>query len=72
MDDSPPGSSVHDISQAKLLERVAISSSEVLQEPEIEPMYFVSLELTDGSFPLGHLESPMGKLKNETPGLAKP
>ena len=72
MDDSPPGSSVHDISQAKLLERVAISSSKVLQEPEIEPMYFVSLALTDGSFPLGHLASPMGKLKNETPGLANP
>ena len=37
MDCSPPGSSVHGISQAKLLEWVAISFSGDLPDPEIKP-----------------------------------
>ena len=38
MDYSPPGSSVHGISQARILEQVAISSSRDLPYPGIEPM----------------------------------
>ena len=37
MDCSPPGSSVHGILQARILERVAISSSRGLPDPGIEP-----------------------------------
>ena len=36
-DYSPPGSSVHGISQARILEWVAISSSRDLPDPGIEP-----------------------------------
>ena len=36
-DCSPPGSSVHEIFQARRLERVAISSSGDLPDPGIEP-----------------------------------
>ena len=38
MDCSPPGSSVHGISQARILEWVAISFSRDLPDPGIEPM----------------------------------
>ena len=38
LDCSPPGSSVHGISQARILERVAISCSRDLPDPGIEPM----------------------------------
>jgi len=37
MDCSPSGSSVHGISQARILEWVAISFSEDLPDPEIKP-----------------------------------
>ena len=37
MDCSPPGASVHGISQARILKWVAISSPEDLPDPEIEP-----------------------------------
>ena len=37
MDCSPPGSSVHGISQARILERVAISFSRGFPDPGIEP-----------------------------------
>jgi len=37
MDCSPPGSSVHGILQARILERVAISFSRDLPDPGIEP-----------------------------------
>ena len=37
MDFSPPGSSVHGISQARILKQVAISSSRDLPGPGIEP-----------------------------------
>ena len=45
MDYSPPGSSVHRISQVRLLEWVAISSSRDLAHPGIQPM---SPSLADG------------------------
>ena len=38
MDCSPPGSSVHGISQARILEWVAISFSRGLPDPRIEPV----------------------------------
>ena len=37
MDCTPPGSSVHGISQARILEWVACPSPEDLHDPEIEP-----------------------------------
>ena len=42
MDCSPPGSSVHGILQARILEWVAISFSEDLPDPRIEPTPLVS------------------------------
>ena len=48
MDCSPPGSSVHRISQARIiLEQVAISFSRDLPNPGIEPVY---LALAGGFF----------------------
>jgi len=37
MDYSPPGSSVHEISQARILEWAAMSSPEGLPDSEMEP-----------------------------------
>ena len=37
MDCNPPGSSIHGIFQARILELVAISFSRDLSDPEIEP-----------------------------------
>ena len=37
LDCSPPGSSVHGISQARILEKIAISSSKDLPAPGLEP-----------------------------------
>jgi len=45
MDYSPPGSSVHGILQARVLERVAISSSIGASQPKVEP---TSHALEDG------------------------
>ena len=54
MDCSLPGSSVHGISQARILERVAISSPGDLPDPRIQPMSSV---LQVDSSPLSHLAS---------------
>ena len=43
MDCSPPGSSVHRISQVRILEWVAISFSRDTPNPGIEPAYFLYL-----------------------------
>ena len=48
MDFSPPGSSVHEILQARILEWVAIPFSRDLLDPAIEP---VSLTLQADSLP---------------------
>ena len=45
LDWSPPGSSVHQILQARILERVTISSSRHLPNPRIEPMSCMSPKL---------------------------
>ena len=49
MDCGPPGSSVHGISQARILEWVAMSSPGDLPHPGIEPMSLMSPALA-GSF----------------------
>jgi len=49
-DCSPPGSSVHGILQARVLEWVAISFSRDLSDPGIEPMSLVSPALAGGFF----------------------
>ena len=65
MDCSPPGSSVHGISQARILEWVAISSSRDLPKPGVEPVspspesptwQAVSLPLVPPGKPLNHTE----------------
>jgi len=50
MDCSPPGSYVHGILQARILERVAISFSRDLPDPGIEFMSLVSLALAGRFF----------------------
>ena len=57
MDCSPPGSSIHVISQARILEWVTISYSKGSSWPRIKPM---SLALASSSLPLSHLGS-LGK-----------
>ena len=55
MDCSPPGSSVHGTSQARILEWVAISFSRGSSQPRIKP---VSPALKVDSLPLNHQGSP--------------
>ena len=49
-DCSPPGSSVHGISQAKILEWLAISSPRGSPNPRIEPTSLVSPALAGGFY----------------------
>ena len=56
-DCSPPGSSVHGISQARILEWVAIFSSRGLSQPRDSTTYPVSPELQADSLP----SEPSGK-----------
>ena len=49
-DCSPPGSSVHGISQARTLEWTAISFSRSLPDPGNEPASLASFALADGFF----------------------
>ena len=55
MDCSPPGSSVHGISQTRILQWVAISSSRVLPNPGIKPMSPVFPALAGGFFTIESL-----------------
>ena len=48
MDCNPPGSSVHGLLQARILEWVAMPSSRDLPAPGIEPMSLTSLALAGG------------------------
>ena len=50
MDCSPPGSSVHGILQARMLEWAAVSSSKGSSEPGIEPASLMSPALAGGFF----------------------
>ena len=65
LDCSPPGSSVHGIFQARILERVAISFSKDLPDSEIEPESPVSPALQAISLLLNHLGSPAGWVKGK-------
>ena len=68
MDCSLPGSSVHGISQARILEWVAISFSKGSSQPGIELMSPVSPALqVDSLDPLSHGGSP--QLKNVSSGM---
>ena len=60
MDCSPPGSSVHGISQARILEWVAMPSS---RDPRIEPKSPAYPALQADSLPLSHRGSPKSVLK---------
>ena len=55
MDCSPPGSSVHGILQARILEWVAMPSSKDLPDPGIKP---ASPTLQADALPLSHQEIP--------------
>ena len=57
MDGSPPGSSVHGILQARMLEWVAIASSRDLPNPGIKPTSLASPALAGGFF----ITEPPGK-----------
>ena len=52
MDCSPPGSSVHGLLQARILEWVAVPSSRGASDPGIEPGSTASSALQAGSLPL--------------------
>ena len=60
MDCSPPGSSVHGILQARILECVAKYSSGGSSQPKVEPTSLMSPALQVGSLPLA---SPGAKLQ---------
>ena len=57
VDCSLPGSSVHEIFQARILEWIAIPTPEDLPDPEIEPTSPTSPALVGGSLPPSHLGS---------------
>ena len=66
MDCSPPGSSVHGILQARILEWVAIPSSRGSSNPGIEPASFISpalagIFITTSAFRLAEIMSLMIK-----------
>ena len=58
MDCSPPGSSIHGILQAKILQWVAISSSKGSSQPGIKPASPVTPPLQADSLLLSHQGSP--------------
>ena len=58
MNDSPPGSSVHWILQARPLECVAISSSRGSSQAGIKPASLMSPDWQAGSWPLAPSEKP--------------
>ena len=67
MNFNPPGSSVHGISQARILEWVAISSSRVSSPPRDQThISCVFLHWQADSLPLSHLGSPWYHLNVES------
>ena len=62
VDHSLPGSSVHGILQARILDWFAIPSSEDLPDPGMEPESLCLLHWQAGSLPLHHLGSPIPDL----------
>ena len=65
MDCSPPGSSVHGIFQARILEWVVISFSRGLPKPGIKTAPLTSPSLTADSLPLSHLGGPSPSYASE-------
>ena len=62
MDHSPPGSSIHGILQARILEWVAMPPPGNLPDLGIEPQSPVSPALQEDSLPLSHRGSPDPKV----------
>ena len=58
MDCSPPGSSLHGILQARILEWTAMPSSSDLPDPGIEPVFHAASASQVDSLLLSHLGSP--------------
>ena len=58
IDQSPPGSSVHGILQARILEWVAMPSSRDLPDPGLEPTSLHLLHWQAGSLPLAPSRKP--------------
>ena len=70
MDCSPPGSSVHGISQVRILERAAISSSRDLPDPGTEPRTPSLWHWQAGSLSAGRPGAPtVSELRAQPPGL---
>ena len=65
-DCNPPGSSVHGILQARILEWVAISFTGNLPYPGIKPGSLASLELADGFFTTVLPGKPFFQLESES------
>ena len=65
VDCSPPGSSVHRILQARILERVAIlcHAPGDLPNPGIKPMFAVASALQADSLPLSYRGSPISSVQ---------
>ena len=57
-DHSPPGSSVHGILQARILERVAMPSIGIFPTKGSNPRLLCLLHWQEGSLPLASLEKP--------------
>ena len=64
MNHSSPGSCVHGILQARILEWLAMPSSRDLLDPGIEPVFPATPELQADSLLLGHLRSPLYYILN--------
>ena len=62
MDCRPPGSSVHVILLARILEGVAVPCSRDPPEPGIEPRFFTSSALGVDSLPLAPPGKPLGTI----------
>ena len=58
IDCSPPGSSVHEILQARILEWVAMPFSRDLPNPEIEPLSLMSPALAGEFFTTSDTQGP--------------
>jgi len=68
MDCSPPGSSVHGIFQARILEQVAIPSFRGFSQPRIEPSSLASPALQENSLPADSLGSQRWYIVRQNPG----
>ena len=64
MDCSPPGSTVHGILQARILERVAMTSSRVSSRPRIEPASLTSPVLVGRFFTISATWKALLKFDN--------